>query len=147
MDVVRKFTNGFFAVYRGKRYGASGGNQGQVGLFDEVTRQQVDTVPIGDLDEWYTTHTVGTYLDEPFRVNAELENGQYWIYYEGGNGIKIAEEWRTREESEPESTFWQEDVYTFMATVPKEQVTGVHEVRQDELGPWREAQAKRESTQ
>jgi len=147
MEIVKKFPSGYSAVYQGKRYRANGGSQGGVTLWDETTGQEVGTVPIGELDEWFTTRTIGTYLDEQFRVNAELENGQLWIYYEGGNGRKIAAEWRARQESEPESTFWQEDRFTFMATVPKSEVTDIHEVRQDALGPWREAQAKRESTQ
>jgi hypothetical protein len=139
MDVVKKFPNGYFAVYQGKRYQANGGSSdGRVLIYDYHR-----PVPIGELDEWYFAQTIGTYLDEPFRVNAELENGQYWIHYEGGNGRKIAEEWRTRQESEPESTFWQEDMYTFMATVPKDQVTDIHEVRRDALGPWRERESAR----
>jgi hypothetical protein len=145
MTITKQFPNWFEAVYRGRRYRSSAGGDrpGFVKLFDRETRAQVsDGVPIGELDEWYSIQARGTYLDEPFQVYAEIDETMYWIGYVGGNGIKIAAEWRTRKESDPESAFWQEDRFTFDARVPKEQVHDIHEVREDALGPWRARQGR-----
>ena len=139
MDIVKQFASGYFAVYHGKRYRADGGRQGHVTLRDEQTGQTVGTAPITELDEWYSAKDIGTYLGEPFQVKAELAGGQYWISYEGSNGRKIAAEWRNRQKAEPNADFWQEDMYTFMAHVPKEQVRDIHEVRRDALSAWRAA--------
>ncbi|HET9142691.1 hypothetical protein [Actinophytocola sp.] len=140
MEDTSEFPSGYRAMYRGKRYNANGGRQGQVTLWDEDTGHQVARVPIDELDEWYFFSAQGTYLGEPFRVNREIDGTLYWISYEGSNGRKIAEEWRVRTESDPGSTFWRDDRFCFDARVPKEQVHDIHEVRQDALGPWRERQ-------
>jgi hypothetical protein len=128
MNTIRKFYNGTVAVYRGVTYRSSTPSQGQVSLWDKETGEPHGRVPVAEVEELGFVRTVGTYLGEPFVVNEEYDNGQYWITYDGGNGRKIAEEWQTRQASEPESTFWREDRYTFMATVPKTEVHDVHEV-------------------
>jgi hypothetical protein len=146
METTKTFPSGYGAVWQGRRFLANGGRAGKITLRDPETGQDVRTVPIGELDEWYATHTEGTYLGEPFRVNAEIDGTHYWITYEGGNGIRIAEEWRARQDSEPNSAFWREDQYTFMARVPKGEVTALREIRRDALGPWRARQAKGSTT-
>lgn len=135
------FPTGYRAVHDGELYRANGGLRGQVTLRDEHGAE-VRTVPIGELAEWYSVRTVGTYLDEPFLVEAEVD-GSYAITYVGGNGAKIADEWAARKGAADGSRYWQEDRYTFMATVPKADVHDVREERKDELGPWRAAQEKR----
>lgn len=138
----RDLPSGYRAVYQGRPYVASGGQRGEVTLFDPGTRHEVAKVPIADLDEWYTIRTVGTFVGEPFQVKAEMDDGMYWIDFVGGNGHKIADEWAARKEAGASGSYWQEDRYTFMATVPTSEVHDVHEVREDVLGPWREAQEK-----
>lgn len=134
--------SGYRAVYEGRHYVASGGQRGEVTLFDTDSRHEVATVPIANLDEWYTVRTVGTFVGEPFQVQAEMDDGTYWISFAGGNGRKIAAEWEARKDAGASGSYWQEDRFTFMATVPANEVHGVHEVREDVLGPWREAQEK-----
>jgi hypothetical protein len=138
----RDLPSGYRAVHRGRHYVANAGLRGQVTLRDEETGREVSTVPIGELAEWSRVRTVGTYLDQPFQVNAELDDGRYWITFEGGDGRRIADEWAARKDAEG-ARYWQEDRYTFMAQVPKSEVHDVHEVREDVLGPWRSAQEQR----
>ncbi|HEY0453439.1 hypothetical protein [Actinophytocola sp.] len=140
----RTLPSGYRAVYRGKRYRSDSGDGSSVTLWDEETgANEVATVPIEDLDEWYRIRTVGTYVGEPFKVNAEMDDGTYWISFDGGNGRKIADEWEARKDAADGSRHWQEDRYTFMATVPKAEVHDVREDRFDLLGPWRAAKEQR----
>ena len=141
MTTRKDFPSGYRATYRGATFHAGGGHDGNLTLWDPDTSAEAHTVPIEELDEWYGIRVIGTYLDEPFKVEAEI-GSQYWITFIGGNGSKIADEWKARANDEG-ARYWQEDQNTFMARVPKSEVHNVHEERQDALGPWLAAQEKR----
>lgn len=128
------------AVYQGELCSASGRPPGKVALRREGVPEQV--VPIADLDEWYTVRTWGTFLGHEFEIYFEDEDG-YGIGVIGtGDGHWLAATWAKPEEH-PEVRFQQMDQFTFEASVPKHMVSDIHEVRTDNLGPWRERQENR----
>jgi hypothetical protein len=128
------------AVFQGELYSASGRPPGKVALHREGVPEQV--VPIADLDEWFTVRTYGSFLEHEFEIYREGEDG-YGIGAVGtGDGRWMADTWAKPEEH-PEVNFNRPDQFTFEAAVPKHLVTDIHEVRTDNLGPWREQQENR----
>lgn len=134
----RDLPGGYRAVHRGERYVASGGGGDGVTLRregDDASPSLV--VPIDQLEQWFRVRTVCTYLGERFTVEAEFDDGTYWISFDGGDGQKIAAEWAARPGAGDGPSHWQEDRYRFMARVPASDVQDVRETRSDLLGPWR----------
>jgi hypothetical protein len=134
-----RFPFGFRAVYRGRRYTVSYYQSDEITLRDEETNAEVARVPVAELDEYYEVLTWGTYVGEPFLMDWELDNDQYAISFHGvygGNGIKIAAEWRARQatDSAMGTSHYQEDQFTFRARVPRAEVHDIHEERRDLLG-------------
>jgi hypothetical protein len=131
--------SGYRVVYRGQRYRDGDVEGEEMTLLDEETGAEVATVPVTDLDEWYWFSTQCTYVGEPFQIMSE-EDGQYVLYFVGGNGIKIAEVWRAKVKTDAAegTSHWREnDMFTFLARVPKSAVQNVHEHHDDTLAAWR----------
>jgi hypothetical protein len=130
---------GYRAVYQGRRYATGDVTGDELALRDEDTGAEVATVPIADLDEWYHFSTQGTYAGEPFQIMSD-DDDQYHLYFVGGNGSKIAAEWRARQETDDAegTSHWREnDMFTFLARVPRSAVRDVHEHHDDSLAAWR----------
>jgi len=124
------------AVYRGRRYVVGYFDADEVPLRDEETGAEVARVPLTELDEYYEVSTWGTYVGEPFLVDWALDNDQYAISFHGfygGNGIKIAAEWRARQATDAANgtSHYQEEQFIFRARVPRAEVHDIHEKRRD----------------
>jgi hypothetical protein len=124
------------AVHQGRHYVAGEPYDDAVTLRDEETGAVVARVPVTELDEYYEVSTWGTYVGEPFLVDWALDDDQYAISFHGfygGNGIKIAAEWRARQatDSARGTSHYQEDQFTFRARVPRAEVHDIHEKRRD----------------
>src|SRR5262245_6824564 len=134
---------GYRAVYQGRRYKAGDVTGEEIALLDEQSGAEVTRVPIGDLDEWYYFSTRCTYVGEPFQIMSD-DDGQYVLWFAGGNGITIAREWEARQKTdEAEGTLhWREnDMFTFLARVPHSAVSDVYEHHRDSLAAWRKQSA------
>ncbi|VVJ23741.1 Uncharacterised protein [Amycolatopsis camponoti] len=130
-----------YAVHQGKEYEASGRPPGRMALYDGDVL--VAEVPIGELDEWYTVRTWGTFLEHEFEV-ADERDGRYSLFMTAGDG-KWAERVWAEPERHPEVQFQRMDRMTFAAVAPKHMVSNLREERVDNLGPWRKEQEERES--
>ncbi|MFJ1762604.1 hypothetical protein ACIOD2_19965 [Amycolatopsis sp. NPDC088138] len=126
----RRISPAEYAVFQGEVYPAAERVPADMQLYRDGTPWRL--VPIADLDEWYTVRTYGTFLEHEFEVYHE-EDGTYFIGVVGrGDGHWLAETWAKPEEH-PEVGFQRMDQFTFEATVPKDMVSDLREVRTDSL--------------
>ncbi len=129
MSGIRQISPIEWVVYRGERFPAEITSPDRAELRrDGVT---VDTVPIADLDEWYSIRTRGTFLEHEFEVVDERD-GRYSLFMTSGDGKWAARVW-AEPEAYPEVDFQRMDRMTFVAVAPKHMVTGFREVRSDIL--------------
>ncbi|SEF30561.1 hypothetical protein SAMN05421837_105278 [Amycolatopsis pretoriensis] len=129
MSDIRRISPTEWVVYRGERFPA------EITLPDraELRRKGAAavTVPITELDEWYSIRTWGTFLEHEFEVVDERD-GRYSLFMMSGDG-KWAERVWAEPEAHPEVAFQRMDRMTFVAVAPKHMVTGFREVRSDIL--------------
>lgn len=139
MSEFRTLSPRNYACYQGKTYTARELVRSSAVLLKDIeTGDQIATVPMADLAEWYSVTVEGTFLEHDFQIAMESHDA-YVLHMSSGDGRWAAKVW-AEPDKYPDVVFNRPEMMVFEATVPKNMVTDLREERHDILGPWRQRQ-------